>query len=382
MRGGPSQAVLEMVSSLCQLGVDAEIATTNDDGLHLLNVPLNQFFIYQGVYTRFFSRFSPNITAIREFAFSASFTRWLWFNIHNYDLVHIHAIFSYVPTVAMAIARIKKVPYIIRPLGQLCTWSLQQSAVRKQLYLKLIEKSNLDRSSFVHFTSCQEQNEASDLKLIAQSVVIPHGLSVKPMIAYPRQQLRKKLNCPKDDPIIVFLSRLHPKKGLETLIAALGKLQSYSFTFAIAGSGDQQYEAAIRTLISTQGLTNRTRFLGFVTGEQKDLLLQGSDLFVLTSHSENFGIVVLEAMAAGLPVLLTPGVALSADVQRHCTGKVTPLDVDSISQAIAQYLNHPDVAKSDGDRARQFVLDNYTWDKVAANLIEVYQAILQQAPLP
>lgn len=378
VRGGPSQAILEMVSSLCQLGISAEIATTNDHGLHLLNVPLNHLLTYQGVPTRFFARFSPNVIAVREFAFSGSFTHWLWLNIHNYDLVHVHAIFSYVSTAAMAIARIKKIPYIVRPLGQLCQWSLQQSAFRKKTYLHLIEKSNIDRSSFIHFTSYQEEAEASDLNLTAQSLVIPHGLSVKPLVACPRQRIREDLHCPENDPIIVFLSRLHPKKGLEFLIPALGKLKDYSFTLVIAGSGDHQYESTIRTLVSTHGLTERTRFMGFVTGEQKDLLLQGSDLFVLTSYSENFGIVVLEAMAAGLPVLLTPGVALAADVQKHCAGTVTHLDIDSISQAIAQYLDHPDTAKSTGDRARQFVLNHYTWDRVAAQLIEVYTAILEQ----
>jgi glycosyltransferase involved in cell wall biosynthesis len=373
VRGGPSQAILEMVKALRKNDIDAEIVTTNDNGEDILDVPLGKFINYQQVPVQFFPRFSPSIRALREFTFSRELTIWLWQNIRNYDLLHIHGIFSYAPSIAMAIARVQKIPYIVRPFGLLCEWSLQQKKRKKNLYLKLIEKANLNHSQSIHFTSVAEQQQASQLKLTSSSFVLPLGITFPPAIPHAREDLRKRLNIPPDEPIILFLSRLHYKKGLDYLIPALGKLSNYRFTFVLAGSGDPEYETEIKTLVTTHGIQDKTHFVGFVKGEIKNLLLQGADLFTLTSYSENFGIAVLESLAAGVPVIVTPGVALSDLVQQQQLGSVPELDIDAITTAIQRFLDNPQEAKKTGDFARQFILENYTWDRIALKMISVYQ---------
>ena len=376
VRGGPSVAVIEMVKSLRDIGIDAEVATTNDSGEVLLDVTLNTLYEYKGVPVRFFSRFSPSVHAVREFAFSFDLTVWLWQHLRDYDLIHVHAIFSCSSTIAMAIARFHKVPYINRPLGQLCEWSLQQSKHKKEIYLNLIEKANLKGAKGLHLTSEQEKKELELLDWNLPSFILPHGLVLPTPIANAREQLHQILNIPLEIPSILFLSRLHPKKGLDYLIPALGKLHNQNFAFVLAGSGDPEYEAELVKLLQENNLSDRTHKLGFVGGEKKDICLQGADLYVLTSHSENFGIAVLEALASGTPALVTTGVALSDLVKEQNLGWVVELEIEAIVSSIQEFLDNPDMAKQKGDRAAQYVAEHYTWEKIALNLKSIYENIL------
>ena len=380
VRGGPSQAVIEMVRGLRSQDVDAEIVTTNDNGKDLLDVPLyeltDRLEEYANVPIRFFPRFSPNINAVREFAFSGALTTWLWQHITEYDLVHVHAIFSYASTIAMAIARIKNVPYITRPLGQLCEWSLQQSKLRKQIYLNVIERSNLLHSKSLHFTAEQEKTEFNQLGLNIPNFILPHGVYIPTPISDAKTQVRKILHILDQRPIVLFMSRIHPKKGLEYLISALSKLKESNFALVIAGSGDPDYVNQIKDLLKTHDICDRTHMIGFVKGETKNLYLQGADIFALTSHSENFGIAAIEALAAGTPVLITDGVAIAPMVKEQAIGYVTQLEVEAIASIIQEFFDHPDIAKQKGDRATLYIAEHYSWAKITCRLMTVYKNLL------
>ncbi len=379
VRGGPSLATIEMVNSLRGFGVESEIAATNDNGdVTLLDIQLNVLSEYQGVPVRFFERFSPPFRGVREYAFSFGLTVWLWQNLHRYDLVHVHAIFSYTSTVGMFISRIKKIPYINSPHGLLCQWSLQQGKLKKDLYLSLIEKDNLLGAKAIHVTAIQEQKEVNllglNLPIRSQSL----GLDMPIMIADAREKLHQTLNISIEIPIILFLSRLHPKKGLDYLIRALSKLRAgnRNFAFVLAGSGTPEYEVELDGLIEKNNLSDLTYKLGFVSGEKKNICLQGADLYALTSHSENFGIAVLEALASGTPALVTNGVALSDLVREQTLGWVVDLEIEAIAKSIEDFLDNPETARLMGNRAAQYIAQHYAWDSVAKGMAEIYENVL------
>lgn len=385
VRGGPSQAVLEVVCALNRIdGVEAEIATTNDNGPDLLDVSLARRIEFLGAPAWFFRRFSPRFGPIREFAYSHGLGRWLARRIANYDLIHVHAFFSYASTAAMRLAQLRDVPYLVRPLGLLCAWSLRQSAMRKRVYLGLIERANLNGSRGLEFTSEQELEEATPLGLRAPGFVLPFGLGLPVPIPDAGLRLRKQIGVAPEEPIILFLSRLHPKKGLHHLIEALERIASRNFSVVVAGSGTKDYEAAVQAQVARGALRDRVHFIGFAEGETKQMLLQGADVFALTSHSESFAIAVMEAMAAGTPVLVTPGVPLAAIVRKFDTGWVTELEKEEIAHAVERALDS--VADHSQKTARSVrcraLAANFEWGKIAARTYNVYEAVLKNQPLP
>ena len=149
----------------------------------------------------------------------------------------------------MRIARLKGIPYIVRPMGQFCQWSLQQSKLKKQIYLNVVERVTLNRAHALHLTSDREQQELSLLRLKTNSFVLPNGLIIPDRLPKAHHKLRAKLQLAEDEPIILFLSRIHYKKGLDYLIPALDKLSDRRFTFILAGSGDRTYELEVDYLL-------------------------------------------------------------------------------------------------------------------------------------
>jgi glycosyltransferase involved in cell wall biosynthesis len=319
------------------------------------------------------------IRAIREYTLSFSLTKWLWENIKDYDLLHIHAIFSFTPTASMIIARIFNIPYVVTCHGLLSEWALEQRSIKKRLYLNLIEKQNLNSSSCVHYASDKEKKESLAIKLTSPSFILPFGLNFPITTTRETRTFRDKLNISENQPILLFMSRLHPVKGLDFLIKALSTLiDKYSFIFIIAGSGNPEYEEKIDYKINQFGLSHVTKRVGFIEGTEKNLLLQESDLFLLTSHLESFGVVVLESMAAGLPVLVTQGVALSQTVQENDIGYVSELNSNAIAQKIQQFLDNSQQGKEMGKRGKAFVQQNYSWDQIALKMISIYKEIINQ----
>lgn len=379
--GGPTQVVLRLVRALREYGVDAEIATTNDNGTTLLDVPLNQRVEYEQVPVWFLPRFSP---PLKEFIFSAALTRWLWQHIRDYDVIESHYLFSYASTCAGACARWHGIPYTVRTMGQLAPWALAQSRLKKQVYSGLIERHNLKRAQAIHCTSRGEAEDVQKFGIQSPIIVLPLGVEQPVSLPEAKQKLRQRYGISATTPIVLFLSRLHYKKRPDLLLQALEGLaaQNYEFHLVLAGSGEPHYLNALTRLVSSLGLASQTTRAGFVTGSEKDLLLQGSDLFVLPSFAENFGVAVAEAMAVGLPVIITPEVQIAPEIASVQAGLVVEGEVDALKNAIAELLASPTLRQQLGENGKRLVTRRYAWKAIAQDLALVYSALSQKQPLP
>lgn len=382
--GGPPQVAINLVKALCDLGIDAEIATTNHDRPQSLEVPLNQRVAYSvegGSIPVWFLPYNP--PELKEFIFSGAFTKWCWQHLHHYDVVDNHYLFSYAPTCAAAIARHRGVPYTIRTMGQLSPWALAQSQSKKRIYTALIERHNLNRAAAIHCTTEAEAEDVRNFGISTSTATLPLG--VNPPIQQPdaKKRLREQYHLPEHIPIVLYLSRLHYKKRPDLLLESLGilKAKEVDFHAIFAGSGDNDYLAQLQNLSASLGIADRVSFPGLMVGQEKDLLVQGSDLFVLPSFSENFGIAVAEALISGLPVVITPGIQIAAEIKAANAGLVVEGEVEALSNAIIQVLASPQLRHKLSNNGQQLARKRYCWATIAQNLAFVYQTITEHKAL-
>jgi glycosyltransferase involved in cell wall biosynthesis len=374
--GGPTQAALNFVVNLRTQGIDCEIATTNDDATGLLEVTLSERTMYHNVPVWFFQRDAR----MKEFIPSISLAKWLCSNIQDYDLIHTHYLFSFAPTIACAIARWHKVPYIMRTIGQLTPWALTQSRLKKQIYSALIERCNLNQSAAIHCTTTEESQDAVLYGITSPKLVLPLGVTSGSIIHKAPQELRKRYCIPINIPIVLFLSRLHYVKRPDLLIESITQLsnEGKSVHLIIAGTGDNDYTQYLQDLVISSKMHSHITFVGFVTGKDKQLLLQGSDILALLSYSENFGVAVAEALAAGLPVVITPGVQISPEIQSAQAGLVVSGELEEVKNALSQLLSSSELREQFGRNGQTLAQDIYSWPTITKKLIQLYEDVIEK----
>ncbi len=385
--GGPSQMVQGLSSALASQGVEVTVLTTNsngDTGQPPLDVPLDKPVEQDGYQVRYF-RCSP----FRRYKFSLDLLRWLSQHASEFDLAHIHALFSPVSTAAATVARYRKLPYILRPLGTLDPADLRKKRRLKQIYGALLERPNLAGAAGIHFTSTQEAKISERFGTHAPDLVIPLGVhppqpplarGEKEEVIPDQGKARSQLGIPDDQALVLFMSRIDPKKGLDLLIPALERLmaEELRFHFVLAGANpqDPDYENQIQEQIKASPLASRTTITGFVTGELKAALLQEADLFVLPSYYENFGIAVAEAMVAGTPVVISDQVYIWEEVKAAEAGWVCACEVDALTERLQEALQDAGERQRRGENAQDYALKNYSWDAIALAMIQAYRQIL------
>ncbi|MGC1309889.1 MAG: hormogonium polysaccharide biosynthesis glycosyltransferase HpsP [Phormidesmis sp.] len=388
--GGPSQMIRGLSAALAQQKhldnavAQVTVITTDSNGdvdEAPLDVPLG-IPVQQDGYEIIYFRCAP----FRRYKFSTDLLSWLWANAHNYDIAHIHALFSPVSTAAATVCRWKNLPYLMRPLGTLDPADLQKKKLFKKVYASLLEKPNLAGAAAIHFTTELESKVSERFGVTTPDVIIPLGVALPdlPDRSLAQAAIRQQFDIPAEHPIILFMSRIDPKKGFDLLLPALEKLheQGQPFHFLLCGANpqDRAYETSIRQQIQSSPWAAWATLNGFVSGELKAQILSAADLFVLPSYYENFGIAVAEAMAAKIPVVISDQVHIWPTVQQENAGWVVPTDVGALTETLATALGDAEGRSHRGQNAQQCAKDYYSWQAIAQRVIAAYQQILT-APL-
>ncbi len=365
--GGPPKAVREMARTLAERGHEVSIYTTDMVSADESPPPLNAEVAEGRATIRYFPLGHP-----RRWIRSPELGRALAQTIPNCDIVIIHALYHYHLWAAARLCRRFKVPYIIRPLGTLDPYIYRRSRWKKRLFEWLHQNRDLRLAAALHYTTEDEQRLAKPVSQGAPGMVVPLG--IRPEEIGNAAHTASKLNR---TTTLLHLGRLHEKKGIELLLQAIAKIlpEHPELTCIIAG-GPADYAQKLRALCAELGIAKRVTFPGFLSGKAKQQILSDADLFILPSYSENFGIAVIEAMAAGLPVLLSDQVNLHADVSDADAGWVVPASVEGITQGLHTALDARQNWKTIGHNGQQLVQQHYTWSTVAAQLEDNYSSII------
>ena len=354
--GGPTQSVTQLCEALNAQGAPAEIATVESPD-HLIwegRTPIHTFPEAWPAKLR------------RSPALKAFITR----ELPRFDLVHVHGLWQWPGLYARQAAQNLGIPLVISPRGMLEPWSLQQRGLFKRTALALWERKNLRTAALLHATGEPEAHQILSLGFRQPMSVIPNGVNIPDLPDLPLASATPRR--------VLFLSRFHPKKGVDVLLQAWSALQERhpDWVLDLYGPDEGGYRVEMKHLAASLGMTgSRILFGDAITGAAKRDLFQSASLLVLPTHSENFGNVVAEALAHGLPVITTQGTPWQG-LESHGCGWWIPFGKAPLEQALELALAlSPETLRTMGAQGRTWMTTTHTWNAIAQSMIQAYQSL-------
>lgn len=376
-RGGVVRSVSQLCRGLAAFGADVTVYTTDSAGDRRIDVPRNCPLEIGGVKVVYY-----HADRWLGWAYSGALADACFDKISDFDLVHIASIWNFPGIVAGLACRLKKVPYIESTRGSLAPFALKSGYLRKWLLLRLGRLRQLKNASAIHYTVKMERKWNAYLGLPNPSFVVPNGLDLGEFDLLPsREEAHQVTGVPvinEDDIIVTYLGRLHSRKGLDVLVNAFSSIAArFSNAYLVLAGPDDGFESQLRSLVSRLGLANKVFFPGFIHPSKRAHLFAASDLFALPAHQgENFGNAVVEAMAAGLPVLVSDQVGISQDIQEDQAGRVVGVDKHKITEALGLMLSDPDRLDRMGSNAYKSARCRYSIEIVARRMAIAYEDVL------
>lgn len=294
-------------------------------------------------------------------------------------LIHSHGTWAPVNHWATRAAVSRKIPLISQPRGMLEPWALNHKALKKKIAMALFQRRDLESAALFIATAAMEYESIRALGLRQPVAVIPNGVLFG---AIPVPDSSAVASVPhRPERLALFLSRVHPKKGIPTLLNAWALAAPQGWRLQIAGPDEGGHLAEVMALARKLGIDHAVDYLGELAGDAKAQAYLGADLFVLPTFSENFGVVVAEALAHGLPVITTRG-APWADLETFGCGWWVDIGLDPLVLALREAMAlTDDERRAMGERGRDYVR-RYDWGDIARQTIDVYRWVLGQGPQP
>lgn len=375
--GGSVLLGLDQTRRLAERGHDVAIYTTNrryPRGIE--QVPLDRPVQRNGVHLLYFPVEFPPMLVSRRLANALSQ------DIGSFDIVHCHGIYRFPQIAAGYFARRAGVPYIVRPHGSLdpFVYNQKERKMFKRLFERLFMYKYLNGAAALHFTDREEHERVKFLGLTSPPVIIPNGIDTG---IYARDDLK---GCFREEyglenrPIILHLGRLSKQKGLDLLVPAFARLrcEQPDAVLVLAGPDNDGFKASLDRWIAAAGIGDSVRFTGMLRGDAKLAALIDADVFVAPSYFENFGTTVVEAMAAGTPVIVSDQVYIWRDIVEPGGGSVTPCDAEALAAALIDLLADDERRARMAERSVDIARTRFDWDTVIPRLEETYRGLARK----
>ena len=369
--GGPPTAVRGLATALAQQEVYCEVITAREPAVGNDVSPIPGVKIHS-FDTEFPAQFWPG--------YSRKLAAFLDSVAQGFDLVHIHQTMSYTTYAAFHASRKHALPYVLSPRGDLDVWALRHKGFKKWMYRKALLDNVLKSADALHAVSPAEAARIAELGYETPTFMIPNGVDLREPNPSAASEFLARHPILAGRRVVLFLGRLHRKKGVDVLARGFS-MTAMRFPDAVllVVGPDEGARGSMKSILEQTGVLERAVFTGMLTGDRKRAAFQCAELFVLPSYSEGFSNAVLEALAAGLPVVISEQCNFP-EVAEHEAGFVVPLDDASVCEAIGKLLSDARLGARMGRNGRRLVTEHYTWQSAAASMAACYRTLLRRPP--
>jgi glycosyltransferase involved in cell wall biosynthesis len=357
--GGPVESVYRLCLGLARIGCEVRALTTNADGIGKV-LPVSTWrthAITAGFDVRYCPRIMRHSVSPRLLRLLIPYVKWA-------NVVHLTAVYSFPTIPTLLMCRMFGKPLVWSPRGALQPWRGSRRRAAKSVWERAC-KAWMPHHTLLHATSEEERDESVRRFPRLPAIVIPNGINIPRKIAHEAGSGRLRLGC---------IGRLDPKKGIENLLEACRILKDggTALQLRIAGSGDAPYERLLRTKIETLGLGADVEMVGHLSGKAEQRFFEQIDIAVAPSYTENFGIVIAEALGHGVPVVASTGTPWARIEEIGCG-----LWVDNDAATLARSIEQMSRASLNemGLRGRRWMTDEFSWERVARDMSEAYSSL-------
>lgn len=304
---------------------------------------------------------------------------WLRENHHRFDIVEVHCVWSLAAVKVMRTCIKLQKPYLLRSHGSLDPFDLAKRSLLKRVLGPLVLKKLFGHAAGIVCTAELEADRLVTYGANPQTFVLPLPVPLS-NVKTDRNGFRIQHHIPADAQVVLFMSRIDYKKGLEFLIPALAKLKEVNtkLWFVMAGSGTAHYSSQIGKMIEHFGIRSWTTQLGYVTGQDKQNAFAAADIFALPSLNENFGIVNIEAMHAKLPLLISDEVYIHKEIGNAGAGVICQPSIDSVFISLQKMLGDKSRLDAMGQRGHELVQRQYLPKAATQELVSLYRHVLAE----